>query len=150
VYSPELVVELARLLVMEVDAVRVYANAASLVGPGPIRDELVLIGQEHEAHAEALREAIAFRGYLAPDPVSDAAGIVLGASGPAPAPPSPPEALLAIRRNELLVASLYAKVLAKRPPEGAVELLERLRGEAERHRGWAERTLRAGGHAPSP
>ncbi len=36
---------------------------------------------------------------------------------------------------------MYAKLLAKGPPEGARELVERLRTEAERHRGWAERML---------
>jgi rubrerythrin len=139
VYSPQLVVELARLLVMEVDAVRAYANATPRLDPGPIRDELALIGREHAAHADELREAIAFRGYLPPDPVSEVEGIVLG--GGATGQAGPEAAVEAVRRNELLVASLYAKVLAKGPPEGAVELLERLRGEAERHRGWAERAL---------
>jgi rubrerythrin len=67
-------------------------------------------------------------------------GIVLG-GGPVTAPPSAEEAVSAVRRNEALAASLYAKLLAKGPPQGAVELVERLRAEAERHRGWAERTL---------
>lgn len=140
-YSPQLVVELSRLLAMEVDAARVYENALGLLGPGPIQDEVAIIGRGHDAHVELLREAIAFRGYVPPSPVSTLEGIVLGAQGRPAAPPGPEEALAAIRRNELLAASLYAKVLAKAPPDGARELLERLRGEAERHRGWAERTL---------
>lgn len=132
--------ELARLLEMELDAVRAYANAVALLAPGPIRDELVVIGREHQAHVKALRDEIAFRGYLAPEHSSSVDGIVLG-GGPVTAPPSPEEAVSAVRRNEALASSLYAKLLAKGPPEGAAELIERLRAEAERHRGWAERTL---------
>jgi rubrerythrin len=139
-YSPQLVVELARLHAMETDAVRVYANAVALAPFGPIRDELVVIGREHQAHLDAIRGEITFRGYLAPEHSSDLEGIVLG-GGPVTAPPGAEETLAAIQRNEALVASLYAKLLAKGPPEGARELLERLRAEAERHRSWAERTL---------
>jgi hypothetical protein len=139
-YSPQLVIELSRLLVMELDAARAYANAVALVGPGPIRDELVIIGREHQAHAGAIRDEIAFRGYLAPEHSPSVDGIVLG-GGPVAAPPSPEAVLTAVQRNEQLAASLHAKLLAKGPPDGARELLERLRGEAERHRRWAERTL---------
>lgn len=139
-YSPQLVVELARLFTMEIDAVRAYANASALVGPGPIRDELVVIGREHQDHASAIREEVAFRGYLPPEHTSSVEGIVLG-GGPAVEPPRPEEALAAIVCNEALAASLYAKLLARGPPDGARELLERLRGEAERHRSWAERML---------
>jgi hypothetical protein len=147
VYSPQLVVELSRLLVMEVDAVRAYANAVALLGPGPIRDELALIGKGHAEHAAALRGEIAFRGYVAPDPTSRLEGYVLGSSGPPGAPPAPEEALAAVLRNEQLAGSMYAKLLAKGPPENALELVERHRAEAERHRSWAERTLNSGGHS---
>jgi rubrerythrin len=139
-YSPQLVVELTRVLAMEIDAVRAYANAVALLGPGPIRDELGMIGQEHQAHVAAIRNEISYRGYLPPEHTASVDGIVLG-GGPVTAPPGPEETLHAVRRNELLAASLYAKILAKGPPDGARELLERLRGEAERHRSWAERTL---------
>lgn len=132
--------ELARLHAMEVDAVRAYANALALVAPGPIRDELDVIGREHQAHAAAIRDEITFRGYLTPEHSSDLDGIVLG-GGPVTAPPGPEDALTAIERNEALVASLYAKLLAKGPPEGARELLERMRAEAARHRSWAQRAL---------
>lgn len=139
-YSPQLVVELARLLAMEIDAVRAYANAVALLGPGPIREELVVIGREHQAHVVAIRDEISFRGYLPPEHSASVDGIVLG-GGPVTAPPGPEEALSAVRSNEQLAASLYAKLLVKDPPDGARELLERLRAEAERHRGWAERML---------
>jgi rubrerythrin len=139
-YSPQLVVELARLLAMEIDAVRAYVNAVALVGPGPIRDELVVIGREHQAHVKVIRKEITFRGYLPPEHSSSVDGIVLG-GGPVTAPPSAEEAVSAVRSNEGLAASLYAKLLAKGPPEEAVELIERLRADSDRHRRWAERTL---------
>ena len=139
-YSPQLVVELARLLAMEIDAGRAYANAVALVGPGPIRDELGVIGREHEAHAAAIRDEITFRGYLAPEHSPSVEGIVLG-GGPVTGPPSPEEVLGAVLQNESLAASLWAKLLAKGPPEGARALVLRLRAEAERHRRWAGRML---------
>jgi rubrerythrin len=139
-YSPQLVVELARLLAMEIDAVRAYENAAAHAPPGPILDEILVIGREHAAHVAAIRDEIGFRGYLAPEHSASVEGIVLG-GGPVTAPPSAEELVSAIRRNEALAASLWAKLLAKGPPDGAAELVERLRADAERHRGWAERTL---------
>lgn len=141
-FSSQLVTELTRLLTMEVDAARAYANAVGLLGPGPIREELALIGREHQAHADAVRDEISFRGYLPPEPVSQLEGFVLGGGAPA-GPPGPEEALAAVVRNEQLASSMYAKVLAKGPPDGALELLERLRGESERHRAWAGRALAA-------
>ena len=140
-FSSQVVVELSRLLSMEVDAVHAYANAAALLAPGPIRDELALIGRDHEEHADAIRDEIAFRGYLPPEPSSSVEGFVLGAPGPPAAPPGPEEARGAVLRNEQLAASLYAKLLAKGPPDGARELLERLRDESERHRARAARAL---------
>jgi hypothetical protein len=141
VFSPQLVTELSRLVAMEVDAVRACENALALVPPGPIRDELEVIGREHRAHADALREEIAFRGYLAPDITSTLEGVVLGALPSTRQPHGAEEVLSAVQANEHLVSALYGRLLAKGPPERARELVERLRTEAERHRGWAERTL---------
>ena len=140
-FSSQLVTELVRLLSMEVDAARAYANAVALLAPGPIREELALIGREHRARVDAVRDEIAFRGYLPPEPTPRVEGFVLGAAGPPPAPPRPEEALAAVVRNEALASSLYAKLLAKGPPDEARGLLERLRGESERHRAWASRAL---------
>jgi hypothetical protein len=143
VFSSQLVVELSRLLVMEVDAVRAYANALALLGPGPVRDELALIGREHQTHADALRGEIAFRGYVPTERASRVEGIVLGAAGRAPGPLGAEEALAAVVRNEQLAATLYAKLLAKGPPDTARPLLERLRVESEGHAGRAARFLSA-------
>lgn len=140
-YSPQLVSDLSRLFAMEVDAVRAYENALALVPPGPIRDELVVIGREHRAHADALRAEIAFRGYRAPELTSTLQGVVLGGLGSSHQPHGAEEVLAAVRANEHLASALYGRLLAKAPPEGARELLERLRADSERHRGWAERTL---------
>ncbi len=140
-FSPQLVTELSRLVAMEVDAVRAYENALALVPPGPIRDELVVIGREHRAHADALRGEIAHRGYLPPAITSSIEGVVLGGLGSSPQPHGEEEVLAAVRANEHLASALYGRLLAKGPPDGARELVERLRAEAERHRSWAERTL---------
>ncbi|HEX9242307.1 MAG TPA: ferritin-like domain-containing protein [Anaeromyxobacter sp.] len=138
--SPELVVELSRLLEMEVDAAQAAAKALAFLPPGPIRDEVLLGAREHEAHVAAIRDHIDYRGYRVPETSSAIRGIRLGASVQ-PARPDVEDVLQAVRGNAQLACALYGKLLAKGPPEDAQELLERIRGDEARHLRWAERAL---------
>jgi hypothetical protein len=140
VQSPQLVAELARLLEMEVDSAQACAKALAFLDPGPIRDEVLIVAREHEAHVSALRDHIQYRGYRVPEPSSTVRGMVLGAHAQ-PVRPSAEDVLLAIRSNAQLASALYARLLAKKPPDDARELLSGIRDEEERHRRWAERAL---------
>ena len=140
--SPELVVELSRLLSMEVDSSLACAKALAFLAPGRIRDEVVLVAREHETHVAALRGHIEYRGYVVPEASSSVKGIRLGASA-TPGRPGVEDVLQALRSNAQLASTLYAKVLAKGPPDDARALLERIRVEEERHRRWADRVIAA-------
>jgi hypothetical protein len=142
VQSPELVVELSRLLALEVDAAQAAVKALVFLAPGPIRDEVVLIAREHEGHVSALRDHIEYRGYQVPQTSSAVRGILLGASVQ-PSRPDVEDVLRALRSNAQLACAMYAKLLAKGPPEEAEALLRRIREEEARHLRWAERALAA-------
>jgi hypothetical protein len=143
VQSPELVVELSRLLEMEVDAAQAAVKALAFLAPGPIRDEVLLIAREHEAHIAALRDHIEYRGYQVPQTSSAVRGILLGATVQ-PVKPEVEDVLRALRSNAHLACALYAKLLAKAPPEDAEGLVRRIRDEEARHLRWAERALASG------
>jgi hypothetical protein len=140
VQSQAVVVELLRLLEMEVDLAQAGAKALAFLDPGPIRDEVLLVAREHEAHVSALRDHIQYRGYRVPESTSSPKGLVLGARAQ-PVRPGVEEVLRAVRSNAQLALALYAKLIAKGPPDDARELLERIRGEEERHLRFAERAL---------
>ena len=140
--SAQLVPALSRLLVMELDAVQAYRTAVASLEPGPIRVELELFMREHRHHAALLREHIVYRGYRPPEVGSGLKGIVLGALGPpSDRPPGLADVLAAARANERLASALHGKLLAKDLPEDARALLEAIRADEERHRGWAERAV---------
>jgi hypothetical protein len=140
VQSPQLVPELVRLLEMEVDSAQACAKALAFLDPGPIRDEVLIVAREHEAHVSALRDHIQYRGYRVPEPSSGVQGMVLGARTQQ-ARPGVEDVLLALRSNAQLASALYGRLLAKGPPDDARALLLGIRDEEERHRRWAERAL---------
>jgi hypothetical protein len=139
--TPQLVAELSRLFLVEVDAVQAYGSAVALIGPGPIRDELALFGLEHQRHALQLQEQIARRGHHPPEQEPDVKGVVIGALTPPQRPLTVEDVLAGIRGNEQLTGSLYAKALAKPLPEEVREMLTRIRAEEHHHLEWVERAI---------
>jgi hypothetical protein len=139
--TPEIIVELSRLFMVEVDAVQAYGTAVALVGPGPIQDELALFGLEHQRHALQVQEQITRRGYHPPEREPDVKGVVVGALTPPQRSLTVEDVLSGIRGNEQLTGSLYAKALAKRLPDEVREVLTRIRAEEHHHLDWIERAI---------
>jgi rubrerythrin len=148
----EIRTELSRLVQLEADELAAYDAAVALVAPGPVRDELVLFRLEHQRHADALTSLFVQLRESPPEVEPDVKGVVIGALTPPRPPASETELLSALRGNEQLSGSIYAKALARPFPEAVLEFLRRARDEERRHLGWMERTLSRLGpwpaHAP--
>jgi hypothetical protein len=139
--TPQLISELFRLFLVEIDAVQAYGEAVAILGPGPIRDELALFGLEHQRHALQVQEQITRRGYHPPEREPDVKGVVIGALTAPQRVLTVEDVLSGIRGNEQLTGSLYAKALAKPLPDEVREVLTRIREEEHHHLDWIERAL---------
>jgi hypothetical protein len=141
-HVPEVVKELSRLLALEVDAVFAYdAGTAAFGAHTPIGRELQLFKLEHQRHALELHSAIAGLGYSPPEVEPDVKGVVIGALSAPVRPLSPEEVLEAMRGNEQLTGSVWAKALAKPFPARLRPLLEQARDDERNHLEWIERAL---------
>lgn len=141
-HVPEVVKELSRLAGLEVDAVYAYDAAIAAFGlQDPIGRELQLFHLEHQRHALELHAAIAGLGYSPPESVPDVKGVVIGALTAPTRAPSLQEVLEAMRGNEQLTGSVWAKALGKAFPPGLLRLLERARADERHHLEWIERAL---------
>lgn len=144
--------QLSQLLQVEVDAATAYGEAAREVPPGALRDELALFQVEHQRRALGLHDLFLRLGHAPPEVTPDVKGAVIGALTPPRRHPSPAEVLEAVRGNEQLLGSLYAKTLARGLPAPVQAVVMQARAEDRRHLDWIERTLsRMGGRsAASP
>lgn len=143
--SDDLIRELSRLFQLEADEVTACRSAVRSIPAGPARDELALHGVEHERHALALLELFLGMGRTPPEVEPDVKGVVIGALTPPRARLSETEVLEAVRGNEQLAGSVYAKVLAHRFPDDVRRVLEDARGDERRHLDWVERALSRAG-----
>jgi hypothetical protein len=141
-HVPEVVKELSRLVALEVDAVHAYEAAIPTFGlHTPIGQELQIFKLEHQRHAIDLHATIADFGYSPPEVVPDVKGVVIGALTAPARPLEPEEVLVAMRGNEQLTGSVWAKALAKPFPASLRAMLERAREDERHHLEWIERTL---------
>jgi rubrerythrin len=139
--TSQIVAELSRLFAVEIDAIQAYSAALPLAGSGPIREEIALFRLEHQRHAVALQQEIVRRGHRVPDVEPDVKGVVIGALSPPRRALTVEDVLAGLRGNEQLTGTLYAKALARNPPDDVRELLEGIRADEERHLRWVERAL---------
>jgi hypothetical protein len=156
-HVPEVVRELSRLVALEVDAVYAFGAGAAYFGErSPIGAELALFQAEHQRHALELHATIAGLGYSPPEVTPDVKGVVIGALTEPTRPLAAEEVLAAMRGNEQLTGSVWAKALAKPFPASLRPLLARLRDDERRHLEWVERAISrrlweqggVGAHAP--
>jgi hypothetical protein len=138
---PQVVAELSRLIHLEIDEVQALGTAIAAAGPGPVAAELDYFLAEHQRHALELCDAVLRLGYAVPEVKPDVKGCVIGAITPPRLPAHAGEVLEAVRGNEQLSNSLYAKVLAKPLPPGIRGLVAGWAADERRHLEWVERAL---------
>jgi hypothetical protein len=141
---PEIVEELSRLVQLEADAVAAYDAAIALLPPGPMHDELSLFRIEHQRHALALYDVFMRLGQSPPEVKPEVKGVVIGALTLRKIR-SLADLLDAMRGNEQLTTSLYAKARMKPFPQIILAILDRTHGEERHHLDWIERALARGG-----
>jgi hypothetical protein len=137
----EIAVELSRLLRLEVDSVAAYGAAVAAVEPGQLQQELTLFQLEHERHALWLHDLFLQLRLNPPEAEPGVKGPVIGALTPPRALLTVEELLEAVRGNERLCSSIYAKVLARPLPDAIREVIARARDEERHHLEWVERAL---------
>ncbi len=137
----EIATELGRLVQLEIDSATAYGAALAGVGHGPVAGELALFRLEHERHAIWLHDLFLQLRLSAPEAEPDVKGPVIGALTPPRARLSVEEILEAVRGNERLAGSIYAKVLAKGLPAAIHDVIARARDEERQHLEWVERAL---------
>jgi hypothetical protein len=143
--SEDVIQELSRLLQLEADEITACRSAVLALGPGPRRDELALHASEHQRHALAILELFLRLKRTPPDVEPDVKGVVIGALTPPRPRLTEAEVLEAVRGNEQLAGSVYAKALLRPLPEDVREVLEAARADERRHLAWVERALSRSG-----
>ncbi len=137
----EIIEELEKLYQLDIDAIAAYDAAINAVGPGAISRELSVFQIDHQRHVLELAQAFMGLGRNPPEVKPDVKGGVIGAITAVRSRLGPEQALLAMRGNEQLTNTVYAKALAKPLPPGLLEIVRRNQGDEQRHLAWIERAI---------
>lgn len=137
----EITEELAKLVQLDIDAVLAYDRAIAATGQGVIADELTLFKLDHQRHILDLSRAMLDLGAHPPESKPDVKGTILGGMTGLRSRLGPEQTLHAMRSNEQLTNSTYARALAKPFPETILEIVRRNYADEQRHLAWIERAI---------
>jgi hypothetical protein len=139
----EIAAELAALVQLDVDAVLVYDRAIAAIGKGEGRVSRTLASfrLDHQRHVIEVSGALLAMGVAPPQAQPDLKGSILGGVTAVRAWLGTEQALEAMRTNEQLTTSSYARALAKPFPEQVLQLVRRGDADERRHLAWIERAL---------
>jgi hypothetical protein len=137
----EIAEELTRLVQLDVDAVVAYDRAIEGIGDGWIATELARFRLDHQRHILELSKALLDLNVRPPGAKPDMKGTILGGVTGLRARLGTEQALRAMKPNEELTTSTYARALAKPFPEEVLELVRRNYADEQRHLAWIERAL---------
>jgi hypothetical protein len=139
--NQEIAAELEALVQLDVDAVLAYDRAIGAIGGGAVARELAAFKLDHQRHVLELSKALLDMGVQPPEAKPDLKGSILGGVTALRARLGIEQALQAMRTNEQLTTSSYARALAKPFPEDVLELVRRGDADERRHLGWIERAI---------
>jgi hypothetical protein len=137
----EIAAELAELVRLDVDAVLAYDRAIAALGDGGVSRTLASFKLDHQRHVLDLSAALLALGVEPPAAQPDLKGSILGGVTAVRARLGTAQALAAMRTNEQLTTSSYARALAKPFPEHLLEIVRRGDADERRHLAWIERAL---------
>lgn len=137
----EIAAELAALVQLDVDAVLAYDRAIEAIGDGPIATELARFKLDHQRHVLELSQALLDRNVRPPEAKPDMKGTILGSVTGLRARLGTEQALRAMRPNEELTTTTYARMLAKPFPDDVLEIVRRNYADEQRHLAWIERAI---------
>jgi hypothetical protein len=137
----DIAAELTSLAQLDVDAVLAYDRAIGQIGEGPVARALSGFKIDHERHIVEISQALLAMGRNAPELKPDLKGSILGSVTGLRARLGVEQALAAMRTNEQLTTSSYARALAKPFPDHLLEIVRRGDADERRHLAWIERAL---------
>jgi hypothetical protein len=139
--TQEIAAELAALVQLDVDAVLAYDRAIAAIGEGAVARELAAFKLDHQRHVLELSRALLDMGVSPPEATPDLKGSILGGVTALRARLGTEQALQAMRTNEQLTTSSYARALAKPFPDDVLEIVRRGDADERRHLSWIERAI---------
>ncbi len=137
----EIAEELTNLLQLDADAVVAYDRAIEAIGDGWIATELARFRLDHQRHILELSKALLDMNVRPPGAKPDMKGALLGSVTGLRARLGMEQALRAMKPNEELTTSTYARAVAKPFPEEVLELVRRGYADEQRHLAWIERAI---------
>lgn len=137
----EIAETLERLVHLDLDAVLAYDRALGAIGHGPIAAQLSEFRLDHQRHVLEFSRLLLAMHRTPPEARPDVMGTILGGVTAVRARLGTGQALQAMRDNEQLTTSTYARALAKPLPPDALELVRRGADDEQRHLAWIERAL---------
>jgi hypothetical protein len=132
---------LTELVQLDTDAVLAYDRAIEAIGDGWIATELARFKLDHQRHILELSKALLDRNVRPPEAKPDLKGTILGSVTGLRARLGTEQALRAMRPNEELTTSTYARMLAKPFPDDILEIVRRNYGDEQRHLAWIEKAI---------
>jgi rubrerythrin len=139
--NQEIADELSSLVQLDTDAVLAYDRAIAGIEETAIASELAGFKLDHQRHILELSKVLLDMGRNPPEAKPDVKGTILGSMTGLRARLGTEQALHAMRTNEQLTNSTYARVLAKPFPEDVLELVRKNYGDEQRHLAWIERAI---------
>lgn len=139
--NQEIAGELAALVQLDVDAVLAYDRAIGAMGEGLVARELAAFKLDHQRHVLELSQLLLGMGIPPPQVKPDLKGSLLGSLTGLRSRFGTEQALQAMRANEQLTTSSYARALAKPFPEDVLAVVRRGDADERRHLAWIERAL---------
>lgn len=139
--NEEIARELSALVQLDVDAVLAYDRAIGAIGDGSVARELAAFKLDHQRHVLELSQLLLGMGIAPPEAKPDLKGSILGSVTGLRSRLGTGQALHAMRTNEQLTTSTYARALAKPFPDDVLEVIRRADADERRHLAWIEKAL---------
>ncbi|BDG01901.1 DUF2383 domain-containing protein [Anaeromyxobacter oryzae] len=139
--NQEIAEALEELVQLDIDAVLAYDRAIAGIGEDPVGNALAAFKVDHQRHILELSQVLLGMSRKPPQAKPDVKGSILGGMTGLRARLGTQQALEAMRSNEQLTTSTYARMLAKPFPPDVLELVRKNSGDEQRHLAWIERAL---------
>jgi hypothetical protein len=139
--NQEIANELSALVQLDVDAVLAYDRAIGAMGEGLVARELAAFKLDHQRHVLELSQLLLGMGIAPPQAKPDLKGSILGSMTGLRSRFGTEQALQAMRTNEQLTTTSYARALAKPFPEDVLAVVRRGDADERRHLAWIEKAL---------
>ena len=137
----EIAAELVQLVQLDADAVLAYDRAIGAMGEGLVARALAAFKLDHQRHILELSQLLLGMGVSPPEVKPDLKGAILGSMTGLRSRFGTEQALQAMRTNEQLTTSSYARALAKPFPQDVLAAVRRGDADERRHLAWIEKAL---------